>query len=475
MNRPSLKFRDAQTAMRNVFALCFFVVCCLFAHVVLAQSGTATLSGDVVDQNGAVVPGAAVKIVNTATAFSRQTTTSDAGAYVFPLLPPGAYNVTVQRDGFSPVRVEHVVLNVGDQKALQIQLKAGDVNAQVTIDSDAETVRTDGSVGTVVNRQFVANIPLNGRSLQALIQLTPGVVLTRAGEGSEFSVNGQRTTSNYFTVDGVSANTGMAAGDLSGPAQTGSGQAPGTTALGGTNSLVSLDALQEVRLETSTYAPEFGRTTGGQISLVTRSGTNQFHGSASYFFRNEALDANDWFANSRRQPKPHERQNLFGGVLGGPLFVPRFGEGGPALFNGRNRLFFFASYEGLRLQQPKATLTSVMTASLRAQAFPALRPYINAIPLQNGRDLGNGNAEFTASYSDPARYNIFSLRLDANLTNSVTGFFRINHAPSDTQTRTGSLSTVQSLKVRNDSVTAGVAFVGGSQFTADLRVNWTRN
>src|ERR1051325_10994920 len=210
MNRPALKFRNAQSAMRNPFALCLFVACCLFAHVALAQSSTASISGDVVDQNGAVVPGAEVKIVNTATAFSRQTMTSNAGSYVFPLLPPGTYNVTVQRDGFSPVRVENLVLNVGDQKALQIQLKAGDVNAQVTIDSDAETVRTDGGVGTVINRQFVANIPLNGRSLQALMQLTPGVVLTPAQGGvggtgtTQFSVNGNRTTANTWMVDGVS-------------------------------------------------------------------------------------------------------------------------------------------------------------------------------------------------------------------------------------------------------------------------------
>ena len=450
-------------------SLLFLVLCAFPFAVARGQASTATLSGEVVDQNGAVIPGALVKIINPATAFGRETTTSDSGAYAFPLLPPGTYQVTAQRDGFSPVRVEKIVLNVGDQKALQVQLKAGDVNATVTVQSDAETVRTDGSVGTVVNRQFVANIPLNGRSLHALLQLTPGVVLTpipsgggdAAGNG-QFSVNGQRTTSNYFTVDGVSANTGMAAGGVGAfPFASGSGQTAGTTALGGTNSLVSLDALEEFRIETSTYAPEFGRTPGGQISLLTRGGTNQFHGSASYYFRNEALDANDWFANANRQPKPKERQNLFGGVLGGPIK--------------KERLFFFGSYEGLRLQQPKVLVVTVPTVALRAQAVPALRPYLNALPLPNGRDLGNSQAEFAASYSDPGTFNVLALRFDGTIAKSLTGFFRVNYAPSETKTRTSSLSTVSSVRVVNQAYTGGLTWVAASRLTADLRLNWTRN
>jgi hypothetical protein len=432
-----------------------------------AQSATATLSGNVQDQDGAVVPGASVVVFNKSTGLRREVTTNDEGSFTVPLLPPSTYSVTIRRDGFGPVEAKDVVLNVGDQKALQIQLKAGDVNAQVTIDSDTETVRTDGSVGTVVNRQFVANIPLNGRSLQALIQLTPGVVLTPAlgssggaTGGAQFSVNGQRTTSNYFMVDGVSANTGVSVDrGTSGPA--GSGQAPGTTALGGTNSLVSLDALQEFRIQTSTFAPEYGRTPGGQISLVTRGGTERFHGSASYYFRNEALDANDWFANSRSQPKPKERQSLFAGVLGGPIK--------------KDRLFFFGSYEWLRLKQPKAQVVTVPTLALRGQAVSALRPYLNALPLPNGPDFGDGTAEFAASYSDPAKFNVFALRLDGRVTDNLTGFFRVSDAPSEAQSRIQSLSTTQAVRARNDSYTGGVTWVAGAQLTADLRINWTRN
>ena|ERR1051325_6046911 len=461
-----LQIRNSRFAIRN--AVLLLALCAFPFSFAYAQSATATLSGTIEDQNGAIIPGVSITIQNKATSLERQTTTNDSGGFTVPLLPPGDYTVTARRDGFSPVEVRNVVLNVGDQKALNIQLKAGDVNATVTVDSSVETIRTDGGVGTVVNRQFVATMPLNGRSLQALIQLTPGVVLTLdKGNGSstgnaQFSVNGQRTTSNYFMVDGVSANTGLAVGaNGSAPGASGSGQTPGATVLGGTNSLVSLDELQEFRIETSTFAPEYGRVPGGQISLLTRGGTSQFHGSASYYFRNDALDANDWFANANRLPKPKERQNLFSGVLGGPIK--------------RDRLFFFASYEGLRLEQPNVQVVTVPTVAVRAQAVSSLRPYLNALPLPNGRDLGNGTAQFAASYSDPARFNVFAVRLDGRLTNSLTGFFRVSHAPSKAKIRSSALSTVASVSADNDSYTGGVTWVASSNLTSDLRVNWTRN
>src|SRR5260370_38795325 len=143
---------------------------------------------------------------------------------------------------------------------------------------------------------------MNGRGFQTLIELTPGVVLTpsNALDSGQFSINGQRTNSNYWMVDGVSANIGV-----NGNFEPGSGVAGsvgGFTAQGGTNSLVSVDALQEFRIQTSTYAPEFGRTPGGQISIVTRSGTNQVHGTVFDYLRNDLFDANDWFANQQGQP-----------------------------------------------------------------------------------------------------------------------------------------------------------------------------
>ncbi|HEY6180607.1 MAG TPA: TonB-dependent receptor, partial [Terriglobales bacterium] len=449
----------------------------------VGQSASATLSGTVEDQSGAVIPNASVTIENVATSLRRQTTTNGDGYFTLPLLPPAKYTLRIESQGFSPVQVNDVVLNVGDNRALQIQLKAGDVNAQVTIDSDAEAIRTDGSVGTVINRTQVASMPLNGRSLQALIQLVPGVVLTSvsaggaggATSGAQFSVNGQRTTSNYFTVDGVGANTGIVATLQGNAGQSAYGTGLGTTALGGTNSIASLDALQEFRVETSSYAPEFGRTSGGQVTLVTRSGTNNLTGSASYYFRNEALDANNWFANANKQPRPAERQSLFSGVLGGPVYFPSFGEAGRRLWSGRDRLFFFFSYEGLRLEQPQSKVVTVPSLSLRVQAPAALKPYLNAFPIPNGQDFGDGTAQFAGSWSDPASFNVFGFRIDGKVTNNLTGFFRYNHAPSNNAQRKESLSEHFYSDVLNDSYTGGATWVAGKRLTTDVRVNWTDN
>lgn len=190
-------------------------------------------------------------------------------------------------------------------------------------------------------------------------------------------------------VDGAGANVGISSGLFL--EQTGAGTTPPVSALGGTNSLVSVDTLQEFRIQTSTYAPEFGRTPGGQVSIITRSGTNEFHGTAFNYFRNEALDANDWFANSRNLSKPPLRQNDFGGVLGGPIV--------------RNRNFFFFSYEGLRLRLPQVALSIVPSLSLRQNAPPQIQPLLNVFPVPNGQDFGNGLAEFNASFSNPSTVN----------------------------------------------------------------------
>src|SRR5262249_35634773 len=190
--------------------------------------------------------------------------------------------------GFAAVEIQDVVLNVNDQRALKIRLKVGQVKEVVFVDGTPLIQTESAAVSTVINRQFVENLPLNGRSFTTLIELTPGVVLTKAGYGDQgqFSVNGQRANANYFIIDGVGANIGIGGGILLN--QTGAGTVPAFTALGGTNNLVSVDALQEFSIQTSTYAPEFGRTPGAQVSIVTRSGTNQFHGSLFEYFRNEA-------------------------------------------------------------------------------------------------------------------------------------------------------------------------------------------
>jgi hypothetical protein len=152
--------------------------------------------------------------------------------------------------------------------------------------------------------------------------------------------------------------------------------------------MVSVEAMQEFQVQTASYSAEYGRAPGGQISIVTRSGSNDFHGSLFEYLRNDKLDANDWFANRAGQPRPPERQNDFGGTFSGPVLLPRFGEGGSQpWYDGRNRTFFFFSYEGLRLRNPKFALTNVPSLNLRQTAAPGIRPLLQAFPLPNFGEL----------------------------------------------------------------------------------------
>src|SRR6266508_3230374 len=337
-------------------ALCaILTLACLCGANSAFAFSTATLTGRVTDSNAAAIVGAKVDANNIDTNLTFSTVTNNEGLFVIPNLPPGRYRIFVQKDGFQGIVKPDVTLHVQDIISLSFSMQLGSIIQSVTVEGGAPLIQKESAtVGTVVDRQFVENLPLNGRSFQSLIALTPGVVLTKAsfGEQGQFSVNGQRANANYFTVDGVSANAGVSAG--LGLVQSAGGALPAFGASGGTNSLVSVDAMQEFKIQTSTFAPEFGRTPGGQISIATRSGTNDFHGTLFEYFRNDALHAKDWFTHSRRTPHPPLNHNDFGGVLGGPLYLPRFGEGGPAFHNGKNRTFFFFSYEGLRLRQPQS-------------------------------------------------------------------------------------------------------------------------
>lgn len=437
--------------------------------VACLQSSTATLSGTVMDEAGAVMPGVDITLLNLSTALQRHATTDDTGYYVVPLLPPGRYNVTAQRTGFSTVEVRNVVLNTGDQLSLRLNLKVGEIGETVTVTGDDSVTQQSLPVGTVVNRQFVENLPLNGRSFQSLFELAPGTVLTRAtfNEQGQFSVNGQRANANYFMIDGVSANIGVNASNA--PGQAAAGALPALTTLGGTNNLVSVEALEECRIFTSSYAPEFGRMPGAQVSIVTRSGTNTFHGTAFNYLRNDRLDANDFFANSRGLKKGSLRQNDFGGVLGGPL--------------ARDRAFFFFSYEGLRLRQPQVAITEVPSASSRLLAPIQLRPLLSAFPLPNGRDFGNGFAEFAASYTDPSSLDATSIRMDMTASNRLNFFARYNHAPSETVQRGGitlpsfngqSLNTLSLTSFKTQTFTAGATFSITASAFNDLHLNWSR-
>ena len=465
------------------------VICIVAAFVshdsfrlnVYAQGATATLSGTVKDETGAVVPGASVAVLSVTQAFKRSALTNAEGAFVIPLLPPGRYDVKAEHQGFAPALVTGVVLNVNDQTLVTILLKVGEITQTVEIVDASKLIEQSPAVATVVNRQFVDRVPLNGRSVQNLIGLAPGVVFTKTtnAEQGQFSVNGQRASSNYFTVDGVSANVAVVASLV--PGQSGAGSLPGLSASGGTNNLVSLDALEEFKIQTSTFAPEFGRTPGAQVSMVTRSGTNDFHGAVFDYFRNDVLDAADWFVNANPVlSKPPLRQNDFGGVLGGPLLFPRFGEGGPGFFSGKDRVFFFFSYEGLRLRQPLVGTADVPSLAARQIAAPSIQPFLNLYPRPNGAQRPNGLALVTGSFSNPTSLDATSIRIDATGSSKLTFFGRYNNSPSETIVRGSAalalaLNSLSHYHVATQTLTVGATYLPSATLNNDLRVNYSRN
>jgi len=471
-----------RTELRNPkFAICNLVLLlfalCTLPFAAHAQSASATLSGTVEDQKGGVVPGVQITLTNTATTLERQVVTNESGSFVLPLLPPGKYRLTAQREGFMSAQIPELVLNVGDQKTLQIQLKVGDVKEVVNVTGEAPLINESAAVGTVVDRQFVENIPLNGRSFQSLIGLTPGVVFTKSNfqEQGQFSVNGQRASSNYFAVDGVSANIGTSA--QPGFTQADAGAQAGFNAVGGTSGLVSVDAMQEFRVLTSTFGPEFGRSPGAQVQITTRSGTNEYHATLFEYFRNDVFDANDWFANRSGLKRPALRQNDFGGVFGGPLPLPHFGEGGPLFSSGKNRTFFFFSYEGLRLRLPQTGLTTVPSLNARQTAPASIQPFLNAFPKPNGRDLANNFSEVNTTFSNPSTLDSTSIRIDHTINSRLTIFGRYSYAPSETIQRGGSrsLNVLQTGALKTQTLTGGATLVIGQTIANDFRANYSRN
>ncbi len=462
-----------------------FVACFLLPSSAVAQTELAGIYGRVTDQSGAVIVDAEVEIKNVETNLSVTVKTNQDGLYTIPSLHPGHYLISARKPGFKTVTVTQLDLNVQDNVVRNFSLQVGSIAETVTITADDLHINTtDAAVSTVVDRQFAENLPMNGRSFQSLIDLTPGVVLTvnSVQDSGQFSVNGQRAVSNYWMLDGVSANIGLSS------RQTGNGLggALGSfSAQGGTNSLVSVDAMQEFRIQTSTYAPEFGRTPGAQISIVTRSGANQLHGTAFDYLRNDLFDANDWFANSKGLRKPPERQNDFGGTFSGPIF--------------KNRTFFFFSYEGLRLRLPQTALTTVpcdntctVFGNARTMAISQVQPFLNAFPLPNGPEVfkpctpgvngcpasgeqSTGTAQFNGTFSNKSTLDAYSLRIDQKASNKVTMFARYNNSPSETTGRGGgALSVISPVRITTQTATAGSTWAISDHAANDFRFNYSR-
>jgi hypothetical protein len=335
-------------------AACFlaFVVLAfspLFSGPALAQVAGATLSGTVADQSGGFLPQAAISIKNIATGITRASTTSSAGFYSVPNLLPGTYEVRASAQGFSTVVQMGITLTVGEQQVLNFTLQVGQVSQTIEVSTEAPTVElASSSISAVINSTTVRELPLNGRSWTDLAALQPGVsaITTQTdfavggdrgnrGFGNQITVAGDRPEQNNYRLDGVSINDFNNA-------------APGSV-LGGD---LGVDAVQEFSVITSNVSAEYGRTSGGVINAITKSGTNQFHGSAYEFLRNDALDAANFFENAGGIKKASFRQNQFGVAAGGPIR--------------KNKLFIFGDYEGIRYS--KGIPTSIIVPSNAARS-----------------------------------------------------------------------------------------------------------
>lgn len=330
---------------------------------VFGQTDRSTIRGTIIDQTGAVVPGAEVTIRNAATGTEQKATTSEDGFYTLAQLQPGVYRLTVQRPGYATIVQENITLSVEQQARLDFTLQAGEVGATVTVTAEAPILSQEtSSLGTVVDREKIVNLPLNGRSLFRLVQLTPGVISSNSANGqfrdvpvnttfeTNFSINGGRNQSNEILIDGVPSSTGF---------------------FNQATTIPTVEATQEFKVQSNNASAEFGRFGGGVVNVSTRSGGNSFDGSLYEFVRNDAFDANDFFNNRAGRAKPPFRMNQFGYAVSGPVFFPRFGEGGPAFYNGKNKTFFFTDYQGTRWRRGDVFTTRVPTLAERGGDFSA--------------------------------------------------------------------------------------------------------
>src|ERR1700730_16207589 len=307
-----------------VLAVClfFFVSASLFYG---QGGGNATILGTVTDSSGAVVGNAQVDVTNVATGVVSHTSTSANGDFTSPYLTPGIYSVTVQAQGFQRAVADNITLAVAQQARVNVVMKPGQVSETVQVEASSVSLDTDSAaVAQLVSQKQVEQLPLNGRNFLNLLFIGAGAVQTtgeqgqmRQGEGNAISINGGRPTSNNYTLDGL-VNT--------------------DTSLNTPAVILSQDAIQEFKVQSETYSAEYGFS-ANQINIVSKSGTNQLHGTVFEFLRNDAFDARSTFQTTI----PELRQNQFGFVLGGPVYVPK-------LYNGRNKTFFLVNYEGWRIR-----------------------------------------------------------------------------------------------------------------------------
>jgi len=401
--------------LRPRFALRFVLLACAaeltFPSLFWAQgTDTALVRGTVADTSGGVIPGATVTMTNDDTGVVDKAATDRLGRYIFEVLKPAPYTARVEATGFKSVERKNIVLRVGDQTDINFTLQVGSVTQTVEVKSAAPLLNTvSAALGTQVSRQYLINLPLENRDISNLTYLTPGITEVSgsgigATGGTNFASNGQRYATAEIRLDGALAST----------PEGGEG--------GSTNGryMPSVEALQEFTVQNNSFSAEYGNNGGTVISIVTKSGTNQFHGSGWYFMRRPGFDANDFFSNASGSPKGSYRHDQYGGSIAGPII--------------KQKTFFFFDYERFRDSAPNIILTSVPTAAERNGDFSQLlssgrqlyNPYQVACTTSSGgqdceRQPFAGNI-IPQKYWDPVGANVLNLYPMPNQAGDAQGF-----------------------------------------------------
>ena len=362
----------------------------------MAQT-TASMTGNVKDSSGAIVPGASLIIKNTESGMTRNAESDASGAYSVQSLPVGSYEITVEKEGFKQQVRRGITLTVAQQAVINLSLEVGNVEQQVTVTGEAPIVNTTlSSTSGLIGEQQVKDLPLNGRSFDQLLTLNVGTTNYTANTNhNAFSVAGKRPETARFTINGVDFIGADSSGQV-------------ITPTGASGQLLGVDAVREFNVVQHTAGAEYGKRAGGQITIVTSSGTNQLHGSAFEFIRNSKLDARNFFDQA---DVPAFKRNQFGGSLGGPIK--------------KDKMFIFGNYEGFRQRLGISNLSYVpdleaRKGNLNGAPVPNLKtgmlPFFAYWPLPNGRNLGGGVAESFSSPAQKIREDFGLVRFDHTLT-----------------------------------------------------------
>jgi Carboxypeptidase regulatory-like domain len=378
-----MKSRSAMSGLYRVLSMGLVLAVSLFPRPLAAQAVTGTILGTVRDASGGALPGASVVLLNAGTGFTRSVTSDANGEYTAPLMPTGTYTVSGELSGFRRVSLENVHVGVDQRVRADLKLELGQMTEAVTIQAETPLIQTGSSeLGTTITDTQIEALPLNGRNFVSLTRTIPGVLRPPPGAnidgagslawraGAGFSANGQRARDNNYLLDGVDNNE---------------------TWLQTVVIFPSVDALDEFKIQTSTYAAEFGKSLGGVVNIQIKSGSNSVHGNVFDFERNDKLDANNFFNNRAGRAKPDFTQHQFGATVGGPLV--------------KDRTFFFADFQGLRIKQGQTDVSTVPSALMRAGNFSEVNRVIYD-PLTGQPFPGN---IIPASRFDPVSRNIINM------------------------------------------------------------------